>query len=215
MHPLFPIGTLTGLDVLSADLKARIEARGLGPPRSFTRWAEQILVDQPEGKALVLAATTALPGDLELDYEGLAEHGVTTVAVLGDLTVHGRLVNTDTDGGPFLFVDGNLAARQIEKGGANFVVFGSISCSGIVFCDYGHGVLLAAGDIDAEAVIACDQEVHAGGEIKGLVISDELGNMREALVPEVFEDPNDPDDEFADGMLIRARLAAGLPVLKG
>lgn len=215
MHPLIPLGTLTPLDVLCADLKARIEARGLGPPRSFMRWAEQILVDHPEGKALVLPGPTALPGDLEIDYDSLAEHGVTTVAVLGDLTVNGRMINADSDGGPFLFVDGNLKAAQIEKGGANFIILGALTCRGVLFCDYNHGALLTGGDIEAEAIIACDQDVYAGGEIKGPVISDDLGNMREMLVPEVFEDPEDPEDEFADGALIRERLAAGLPVLKG
>jgi hypothetical protein len=214
MHPLLALGRIVALDELAASLKVRIEDKGLGPPRSFVRWAEQILVDHPEGKGLVLEATTALPGDLEIDDEGLAEHGITTIAVFGDLTVNGRLINADSDGGPFLFVDGNLIAGQIEKGGASFIILGSVACRGVVFCDYNHGALLIGGDLSGEAIITCDQEVHAGGEIRGPVISDDLGNMRDMLVPEVFEDPDDPEDEFADGALIRARLAEGLPVLK-
>ena len=38
--------------------------------------------------------------------------------------------------------------------------------------------------------------------------------MREMLVPEVFEDPDDPQDDFVDADLVRARLEAGQPVLK-
>jgi hypothetical protein len=38
--------------------------------------------------------------------------------------------------------------------------------------------------------------------------------MRDALVPEVFIDPGDPQYEFADGRLIRQRIAAGQRVLK-
>lgn len=215
MTTLIALGQLMPLDELARELTHRIEAKGLGPPRSFVRLAEQILVDHPESKGLVLPGNTVLPGDVDLDYDTLLESGITAVAVLGDFSVQGRLLNAGSDGGPFLFVDGDLTAGQIEKGGANFIVLGSVSCRGILFCDYNPGVLLAGGDISAMALITCDQEVYAGGEIKGPVVSDEMGNMREMLVPEVFEDPDDPEDEFADGALVRARLEAGLPILKG
>lgn len=214
MNPLLALGQLTPLDELSNELKHRMEARGLGPPRSFVRLAEQILVDHPEGKALVLNGSTALPGDVEIDYDGLAEHGVTTVAVLGDFTVQGRLINADSDGGPFLFVDGDLSAAQIEKGGASFVVLGSVVSRGVIFCDYNHGAFLVGGDVSGQAIITCDQEIHAGGEVKGPIISEELGNLRDMLVPEVFEDPEDLSDDFVDSAALRERLEAGLPVLK-
>lgn len=215
MNPLLALGQLMPLDELARELTHRIEARGLGPPRSFVRLAEQILVDHPESKGLVLSGSTAVPGDVEIDYDALLEAGVTAIAVLGDFTVQGRLMNTGSDGGPFLFVDGDLTAGQIEKGGANFVVLGSVTSRGIIFCDYNSSVFLVGGDISAAALITCDQDVYAGGEIKGPVVSDELGNMREMLVPDVFEDPDDPEDEFVDGALVRARLEAGLPLLKG
>lgn len=214
MNALITLGQLMPLDELSRELTHRIVSRGLGPPRSFVRLAEQILVDHPESKALVLAGNTALPGDVEIDEEALLEAGITALAVLGDFTVQGRLTDTGGDGGPYLFVDGDLSAGQIEKGGTNFIVLGSVNCRGVVFCDYAPSVLLAGGDIASSAIITCDQEVYAGGEIKGPVVSDELGNMREMLVPEVFEDPEDPEDEFIEGRLLRSRLAAGLPVLK-
>ncbi len=38
--------------------------------------------------------------------------------------------------------------------------------------------------------------------------------MRTLLVPDVFEDPDDPEDEWPEGDLIRERLLAGLPVLR-
>lgn len=214
MTPLIALGQTMALDELARELTHRIEQRGLGPPRSFVRLTEQILVDHPESKGLVLSGNTALPGDVDIDYDELLEAGITTIAILGDFTVQGRLVNSGGDGGPFLFVDGNLSAGQIEKAGANFIVLGNVDCRGVIFCDYNPGVLLVGGDISASALITCDQEVHAGGEIKGPVVSDELGNMREMLVPEVFAEPDDPEDEFADGALVRARLEAGLPVLR-
>jgi len=214
MHPLVTLGQLQALDALSMELKRRISARGLGPPRLFEKWAEQILVDHPESKALVISGDARIPGDLEIDYDGLLDQGIATVAVLGDLAVEGRLVNADSDGGPFLFVDGNLTAGQIEKGGSSFIVLGSVSSPGVIFCDYNHGAFLVGSSLSARAIVSCDQEIHAGGEITGLVVSEELGNMREHLVPEVFADPGDPEDEFADGALVRDRLAAGLPILK-
>ncbi len=215
MSFLTKLGTEMPLDALSVELKRRIEARGLGPPRSFVKWAEQILVDHPERMALVLPAGTRIEGSVELDSDDLAERGVATVVVLGDFEIAGRLTNADGEGGPFLFVDGDLRAGEIVKGGANVIVFGSVDCRGLLICDSSIGAFLAAGDLTASAIILCDQDLHAGGTITGPIISEELGNMRECLVPEVFSEPGDPNDEFADGDLIRERLEAGLPILMG
>lgn len=214
MQQFFSLGQTMGLDELSSELKRRIMARGLGPPRSFERWAEQILVDHPDCKALVLPAGTEIAGDLDLDHELFSENKISTVAALGPLIIQGRLINADNEGGPFLFVDGDLSARQIEKGGSSFIVLGNVACPGVVFCDYNQGAFLIAGSLKASAIISCDQEIHAGGDIEGVLVSEELGNMRELLVPEVFADTDDADDEFADGTLIRERLEAVLPVLK-
>ncbi len=214
MQQILSLGQIMALDNLSSELKRRIAGRGLGPPRSFERWAEQILVDHPDCKALVLPAGTAIAGDLDLDDDVFSQNRISTVAALGALAIEGRLVNADSDGGPFLFVDGDLSARQIAKGGSSFIVLGNVACRGVVFCDYNQGAFLIAGGLEAAAVISCDQEIHVGGDIAGVLVSEELGNMRELLVPEVFADPDDAEDELADGGLIRERLEAGLPVLK-
>lgn len=214
MQHLLSLGQVVALDELSRELKRRISAHGLGPPRSFEKWAEQILVDHPDFKALVVNGSQSIPGNLEIDNEELFAAGIATIAILGDLTVTGRLINADSDNGPFLFVDGDLSAAQIEKGGASFVVLGSVRSPGLVFCDYNLGAFLVGGNLEARAIVSCDQEIHVGGTTSGLIISEELGNMRANLVPEVFADPDDPDDEFADASLVRERLEAGLPVLK-
>ncbi len=214
MSLLTKLGTEMPLDALSAELKRRIEARGLGPPRSFVKWAEQILVDHPERKALVLPAGVKIEGSVKLDGDDLVEQGIATVAVLGDLDITGRLINDDSEGGPFLFVDGDLRVSEIVKGGANIIVLGSVTCRGFLICNSSIGAFLAAGDLSASAIVLCDQDLHAGGTITGAIISEELGNMRASLVPEVFAEPDDLEDEFADGDLIRERLEAGLPILK-
>jgi len=214
MHPFVKLGTFTDLAELASELKRRMADRGLSSTRSFPSFADQILTDHPDHRALVLPAGTVIEGDVRLDFEGLDEHRVTTVAVLGDLEVRGRLINADGDGGPFFFVDGDLRAAEIEKGGASFIVLGSVVCDGLVFCDRDNGVFLVGGDLAARAIISCDQDIIVSGATRGTVVSTELGNMRDVLVPEVFTDPGDPHDEFADGGLIRQRIAAGQRVLK-
>jgi hypothetical protein len=214
MASLLDLGSLVDLDVLSAELAHRIEARGFAEPRAFLRFAEQILVDHPVARALTLPAGTRIQGDLAIEYDDLLEHRVATVAALGDLVVDGRILNDNSDGGPFFIVDGNLSARQIVKGGAQFLVLGSVRSSDLVFCDYNHGRFLVAGGIDTPVLIMNDQKLEAAGPISGKIIDDEEGNMREHLVPEVFADPDDAEDEWPDGALVRERLAAGLPILK-
>lgn len=213
MPSLIELGTLTDLDVLAAEMKRRIEARGFAEPKAFLKMAEQILVDHPSSRALVLPAGTVIDGDLFLDYDGL-DSRIGTIAALGDLEVKGRIVNADSDGGPFFLADGNVTARQIVMGGASFVVLGSVMSAGVVFCDYNHGTFLVGGNVNAPAVITNDHMIEVAGAISGLVIGDEEGNMRDMLVPDVFEDPNDSDDQWPDGDLMRERLTAGLPVLK-
>jgi hypothetical protein len=213
MSSLLDLGAVRDLDDLVADLKRRIAARNFAEPRVFEKAAEQILVDFPLNRALVLPAGTVIQGDLQIDYDGLAEHNIGTIAALGDLLVRGRILNEDSDGGPFFFVDGSVSSTDVVKGGASFTILGSLRSSGLVFCDYNHGQLLVAGDIDTPALIINDQEVEVGGRITGRVISEETGDMRAQLVAEVFADPDDPEDDWPDIHLVRERLAAGLPVL--
>lgn len=214
MHPISTLGTRVDLLELAGDLKRRMTARGLDSRRAFTSFADQIVCDHPDQRALVLPGGAVVEGDLELDLDVLAKEGISTVAVLGDCEVRGRLINNDGDGRPFFFVDGDLRALAIEKGGASFIVLGSVKSDGLVFCDRDNGVFLVGGDLSAPAIISCDQDIIVSGAMRGTVVSSELGNMRDALVPEVFIDPSDPEDEFADGSLIRKRIAAGQRVLK-
>ena len=214
MASLLELGTPTDLMEISQELKRRVTARGLGPPRDFEAWAERITVDHPADRALVIPGGTRIDGDLQLDYDGLLEHRIGTVAVLGNLTVSGKIINADSDGGPFFYVDGDVTAAGIEKGGGSFIVLGSVRSSGVVLCDYDHGTLLVGGDLSAPAVIINDQEVYVGGQMMGTIVNSDDGNMRDVLVEDVFDDPEDPDCDTPEGDLLRERLAEGLPLLK-
>lgn len=214
MPAVVELGSLKDLFTVSNEMKERLKRRGLEGEEQINRICSNMLVDHPAKQALVLPGGTRIAGDLVLDEEAFGDRAIGTVAVLGDLTVEGRILNEEADTGLFLIVDGDVTVAGVAKGGANVVIFGSLRSPGTVFCDSGYGTLVAGGEIAAAAVIASDQEVYAGAGVSGLVVSDELGNMRERLVPEVFQDPADPEDEWPDGDLVRERLASGLAVIK-
>jgi hypothetical protein len=214
MQDLLRLGTLTSLDVVLADILRRISARGLGPPRAFAQFAGQIMVDHPELHALVLPGGTVLPGDLILETETLAAHGIATIAVLGDLAVAGRIINESSDDGGFLIIDGDLKAQQIEKGGAHFIVLGSITTDGLILCEEEYGAFLVGGNLTAPAIITCEQDINVAGTITGRLIQSGQDDIREQLVAEAFEDPDDTSEREVAAGRIRERLAAGLQVLR-
>lgn len=71
MHPFVKLGTFTDLPELAVELKRRMVDRGLDATRSFPSFADQILTDHPDHRALVLPAGTVIEGDVRLDFEGL------------------------------------------------------------------------------------------------------------------------------------------------
>lgn len=212
MPSLFELGSPMSLTDVCGELKRRLATRGYNQEPSFPKMADQIMVDHPECHALVISGDLAIDGDLDLD--SLLEHRISTLAVLGHLSVEGRIINESGDSGPFLCVDGNVTAGQVIKGASSLMIFGSIAAREIIFCDYSHGAFIVGRDVTAPAIITNNQIIEAGGEVAGIVIGDEHANMRELLLPEVFEDPGDLQDEWPVGDIIRERLAAGLPILK-
>lgn len=216
MTTLLDFGTLAALDTVAAGFLQAIGQAAVPGPAQFTEWSQQILVDHPEKRALVLPAGTVLPADLLLDAsaEPFAEGGVSCVVALGDLTVTGRVINPDAEAGPALLVAGNLTARDLIAAASGIVVLGNIEAQGIILCDGDNGALLAGGNLKAAAIIDCDHEILVCGDVEARVASDDLGNMRAMLVSDVFEDPDDPANEWPEGDLIRDRLLQGLPVLK-
>jgi hypothetical protein len=208
-------GKLVALDDVVGQFGRMIVAADLDGCGPFADWVEQILIDHPEKQALVLGPGALVEGDLvlELDVEPFTR-GVSCIVALGDLTVTGRIFNSDVEGGPSLLVGRSLKAGDIVKAASAMVVLGSVDAEGLVVCDGDNGVLLIGGGLTARGLIDCDHEILVGGEVKATVASDDLGNMRELLVSEVFEDTDDASNEWPEGDLIRERLLAGLPVLR-
>ena len=217
MPDLLQIGRLIGLDEAASIFRTAITAADVPEQQLFLQWCEQILVDHPERSALVLPPGASIEGDLLLDYAEppFAAGGVGTILALGDLAIAGRLVDTNSEGGPFLLAIGTLRAGDIIKAATAIVVLGSVSTRGLILCDGDNGALITGADLEAQALIDCDHEIYVAGDVRAQVISDDMGNMRALLVPEVFEDPEDQTDEWPDSDLLRDRLLDGLPVLKG
>ncbi len=215
MTLLEKMGTPAALDSVVRDFSARIAAADLHGCGPFLDWVEQILVDHPENTALVLPPGTLIEDDLilETDAEPFTR-GISCIIVAGDLTVTGRIYNSDVESGPALIVSGNLKAGDIVKAASGIVVLGSVDVEGVIVCDGDNGAFLVGGHLNTGGLIDCDHEILIVGEVKGTVASDDLGNMRALLVEEVFEEPEDHSNEWPEGDLIRDRILAGLPVFR-
>ena len=224
MRSLLELGHLESLESAAQSFASCIEARKFFEPEAFAMWCRRILVDHPSKQALILPPGTVVEGDLFLDGDaGLSLDGepddpalasVATILALGSLTIHGSVINVSTDNGDFLLVGGDLHTHAVIKGAASIVVLGTLTSQSAIFCDYCAGALVTGGDVTAPLVISNDHDLTIGGTLNGLLISSELGNMRASLVADVFADPNDPDDEWPDGALVRAQIDAGLPLLR-
>ncbi|MFO1087806.1 MAG: hypothetical protein U1E21_24860 [Reyranellaceae bacterium] len=212
MSNLLQHGELVPLDQIAPMLLERIAATALAEPAVFSEWIEHLAADNPGGNAIVLRPDATPIGDLQIDWtDECRRHRICAVAALGDVRVAGAITNANLDGGPLLFVGGDLEATRIEKGGANVVVLGSVKAAGVVLCEYNHGVLRIGGDLDCEALIVLDQDVLVQGSVRAPHLDWDEGDLRDHLVAEVFDDD---DSDLPDGTIIRKRLAAALPVLK-
>ncbi len=216
MQALIAKGRIVSLEIAAQEFAACIAAKNFFDPEPFSAWCRRILVDHPLKQALILPAGTIISGDLNLDSEtdDTGDVSIGAIVALGNVEITGRVTNESHDGGVFLLIAGDLQTDGLFKGAGSVVVLGSIVSKGAIFCDYCHGTLMTGGNVTAPAVISNDHEIFISGTLSGPLISSDLDNMRDRLVPDVFADPDDASDEWPDGDLIRARLAEGLPVLK-
>ncbi|MGE0755571.1 MAG: hypothetical protein AB7O38_01055 [Pirellulaceae bacterium] len=213
---LLALGMIVAIAPWRADLTQRVALRRFEHPAAFREWVDISLRDHPRRKVLVLPAKAEIPGDLVLDWtDELESQGVVAIVVPGDLTVRGSVRNRDFDGGPLLFVDGSLTAQQVDKRGAPIVVLGDLHVSGYVLCEYNHGGLRVGGKVVSQAVIGLDHDIYLAGPVVGKQLDDsDASSLRGELVTEVFDLASDPEATFPDVERIRARIAAGLPILK-
>ncbi|MBI1321808.1 hypothetical protein GC170_01275 [bacterium] len=211
---LIMLGTIVDAATVKADLEKTIASRKLEYPGSYTECVSYAFEEPAKQKALVLPQGTVIKGDLLLDWsKAFSEKNIVAIVAEGDLTIEGALINENLDGGPFLFVKGDLKAKRIDKGGAYVIVLGDVQASGPVLCEYNHGGLRVAGDLKSEWLLNVDHDVIVFGKTHGGSLNGDEDDLRESLVPEVFAD-DDPDTIWPECDIIRKRIAAGMPVLK-
>ena len=107
------------------------------------------------------------------------------ICVLGNLKVNGSIVNRNCDGGPMLFVSGNVEADNLIVGGAPVLVNGITTLKNYLYAYHNHGGV-CFGDVSAKVVIVDD---HFGdfGKITGYFVRD--GEPNADGEPDKYFDP--------------------------
>ncbi len=185
-------------------------------PAEFSEFVSNQLEYYPNNQVLVLPHGTRLAADLELDWstEWVHRNNIVAVVCEGDLTIDGNVVNHTLEGGPMLFVDGQLRAHHVKKGGASFILLGDVHAEGWVIGEYNDGVIRIGGDLEAQVFLLNEHDGYVRGENRARILTEEKigGKWGEALLPEVLDDPDDPLS-WPNVDRIWARLVKGLPVL--
>ena len=115
-------------------------------------------------------------------------HGI---CVFGNLKVNGSVVNRTLEGGPMLYVSGNLEADNLIAGGAFVEVKGTTTVKHYVYGHYNDGIT-RLGDVVAKAVIGADHDISFGNVTGSCFIDYDLDE---------FFDPKykNPIDAMLDG----------------
>ncbi|WP_106400123.1 hypothetical protein [Actinocorallia populi] len=135
-----------------------------------------------DAKVVVCVGDTALEG-LPLDFRalealaGLPEAGpFLGVAVYGDLTVAGGIINADRDFGPFLWVRGGVRTGNFAVTGSEVRIEGVLEAAQTIAGAPGRGRTVVKGDARAEVVLSREHllEFHAGLTAELVVAGDLL-----------------------------------------
>lgn len=121
------------------------------------------------GKYLLYEGNVEMEGSVDLQVL-CANAKANGVIVAGNLTVTGVLYQPDIDHGETLFVTGNLHAKSVNKGGAEFYIKGNLVVEQTIYGYYNHGSLVVEGDTEAVTIFSEDHYFKFGGDVQGLVI---------------------------------------------
>ncbi len=81
------------------------------------------------------------PEKFGIEYKKEEPLDIYGIIVLGDLEVKGSVLNTCSDEGPSLLIDGNLSANNLLSGGAIISINGNGYIPGCAYGHYNHGEL--------------------------------------------------------------------------
>lgn len=180
-------------------------------PQSFAEAISFQLEAYNKGNVLILPNNCVLPGLLLLDWQEqwVERNEIVAVCCMGDLTVEGDIINRTLEGGPLLFVGGNLATNNLIKAGAPIVVLEELRANGLVVGEYNDGAMRIGGDLTAEAYLLLDHDGFVRGSVNASTYSDEENEWREVLCDAVF--PSE-DEDYPDVDLIYAAQKAGMKI---
>lgn len=200
----------TAIDKLIKD-KIEFNPEKNSYPQSFAEAISFQLETYNRGKVLILPNNCVLPGLLILDWQEqwVEQNEIVAVCCMGNLTVEGDILNRTLEGGPLLFVGGNLATNSLIKAGAPIVVLEELRANGLVVGEYNDGTMRIGGDLTAEAYLLLDHDGFVRGNINARTYSDEENEWREVLCDAVFQSE---DEDYPDVDLIYAAQKAGMKI---
>lgn len=180
-------------------------------PLSFSEPVRFQLQAYTKEKVLVLPNNCDLTGLLILDWQEhwVQQNQVIAVCCLGDLIVDGDIVNRTLEGGPLLFVGGNLKVDNLVKAGAPIVVLGDVEAKGLVIGEYNDGTMRIGGDLTANAYLLLDHDGFVRGNTNAPMYSDEDSEWREVLTASLF--PSE-DEDYPEVDLIYAAQKSGMKI---
>lgn len=128
------------------------------------------------------------------------------IIIHGNVTIEGVLLQTDPDRGKKFFVSGDLTAKSILKGGAEFHIKGNVKVAQTIYGLYNHGMLTVAGNITASVIFRADHYHHFEGETHALIIDINTAETAgidyrttEPLLPEIADDLDLIGEYIMDG----------------
>jgi Domain of unknown function (DUF4116) len=164
-----------------------------------------------------------IDGDLGLDWTDDRFAGHIGLVVDGDLTVTGNIINENGNAGPFLLVRGNLRARNVVAGGAEFHIEGDADIEELLLGHYNDGTLAIDGTTRAQLILSDDHSMHTTSEAPywsshaipiGMPLSDYLHADVELESDDDDDYRLDPPVQQVDADALIARLQRGLPVVR-
>lgn len=147
---------------------------------SFDSWQYDSFL---KGKNIVYSSGNLnLEDNLFLDYDDWDEDNIlyrakhdyslddfkqtTGLIVDGDLIVDGSVINKLMEGGPFLFVTGNIKARNLIGGGAEIVIKKDALIEEFIWGHYNDGILSIRGDANCPIIVCDDHDLSIYGDDK-------------------------------------------------
>ena len=99
-------------------------------------------------------------------------YGVRGIIVTGNLTVNGSIINSNGNSGVFLYVLGDVKAKNLLGGGAYFRIYKNAIIEGITYGHYNDGQIDILGDLSCPIFISEDHDVQYNKLINNTIFLD-------------------------------------------